>query len=88
MKTDCGRGPYLKEDAGKFVRTEPWSNVFNHQGSGGARVDQVRASVVAEQVSMDMSTEVRRRRTHDLRGRRDQPADPVWKFRKLLIATK
>lgn len=35
-----------------------------------------------------MITDVRRRRSHDLHGRRGRAADPAWKYRKLLTCSQ
>lgn len=126
---------YLKDDAGKVTRVEPWSIVFTDLDTGaildivdGRRGQAVRDWIGArprwwrnrvELVAMDMSTEfrravrkalpkaaitvdhwhvvaranqmvteVRRRRAHDLHGRRGRAADPAWKYRKLLTCNQ
>lgn len=126
---------YLKNDAGKVTRIEPWSIVFMDLDTGavldivdGRRGQAVRDWIGArprwwrnkvELVAMDMSsefrravrkvlpkaaitvdhwhvvarsnqmvTEVRRRRAHDLHGRRGRATDPAWKYRKLLTCNQ
>lgn len=126
---------YLKNDAGKVTRVEPWSIVFTDLDTGaildivdGRRGQAVRDWIGArprwwrnkvEVVAMDMSaefrravrkvlpkaaitvdhwhvvaranhmvTEVRRRRAHDLHGRRGRATDPAWKYRKLLTCNQ
>ena len=126
---------YLRNDAGKVTRVEPWSIVFTDLDTGaildivdGRRGQAVRDWIGArprwwrkkvELVAMDMSsefrravrkvlpraaitvdhwhvvaranqmvTEVRRRRAHDLHGRRGRATDPAWKYRKLLTCNQ
>lgn len=126
---------YLKNDAGKLTRVEPWSIVFTDLDTGeildivdGRRGQAVREWIGArprwwrnrvELVAMDMSaefrravrkvlpkasitvdhwhvvaranqmvTEVRRRRAHELHGRRGRATDPAWKYRKLLTCNQ
>jgi transposase len=126
---------YLKNEAGKVTRVEPWSIVFTDLDTGaildivdGRRGQAVRDWIGArprwwrnrvELVAMDMSTEfrravrkalpkaaitvdhwhvvaranqmvteVRRRRAHDLHGRRGRATDPAWKYRKLLTCNQ
>ncbi|MBP1232507.1 transposase [Arthrobacter sp. PvP102] len=125
---------YLKDDAGKVTRDEPWSIVFTGLDTGaildivdGRRGQAARDWIRArprwrnrvELVAMDMSTEfrravrkalpkaaitvdhwhgvapanqmvteVRRRRAHDLHGRRGRATDPAWMYRKLLTCTQ
>lgn len=129
------RVQYLKDDAGKVTRVEPWSIVFTDLDTGaildivdGRRGQAVRDWIRArprwwrnrvELVAMDLSTEfrravrkalpkaaitvdhwhvvaranqmvteVRRRRAHDLHGRRGRATHPAWKYRKLLTCNQ
>lgn len=78
---------YLKDDAGKVARVEPWSIVFTDLDTGAILdiVDGRRGQAVRDWIGVaranQMVTEVRRRRAHDLHGRRGRATDPAWKYR-------